>query len=366
MKITVSSMLIALVASTLLIMLLGYTFANRRNYKNLRIDFLSILFLITVFRLCFPSEVFYTFTIEAPVFMNPITEFLNLTIIDLSILHILIIIWFIGSLYKLKKLLKQINQTNYLFKCIKEKSSKKEITDYLPEYKGKSYPIYFSELIPSPMVLLFKKAILLPNVEFTDLEITNILKHEIAHLSHHDSLIKRFIQILTILYWWFPLIYILEKQINLYLELRVDSNVSRKMTKEEGLYYINTLLSVKKKTLDYSFFPFSQISSFVIMENKDVLKFRIEYFLEGNFKNKTKKPIILCLVLLFVCSNLVIFEPSYPQKDILNNVSETNDFGYILLKTDGTYNLILKDGTNLGTITDITAPEFSGLELVEE
>lgn len=367
MQITVSSMLFALIASTTLIMLLRYILVNKRSYKSLRIDFLSVLFLITVFRLCFPSEVFYTVTIEAPLFMNPITEFLNFKVMnDLSILHILIIIWIIGCLYKGKKFFEQIIQTNYLFNSIKRKGRQKEIREYLPGYHGKNYPIYISELVPSPMVLLHKKAILMPEIIYTDLEIVNILNHEIAHLSYHDAFIKRFIQILTVLYWWFPLIYILEKQINLYLELRVDSNVSKKMTKEESLCYISTLLSVKRKSLNHSSFPFSEISSFFIMENKDILKFRIEYFLEGNFKNKTKKPILICLVLLFICSNLIIFEPSYPKSRILNNVSDTSDFGYILLKKDGTYSLVLKDGTNLGTITDITTPEFKELKIVEE
>ena len=52
---------------------------------------------------------------------------------------------------------------------------------------------------------------------------------------------------------------------------------------------MKTLLSVKSKTLENNIFPFSQISSFTIFENKNIVKFRIEYFLEGNFKYKTKK-----------------------------------------------------------------------------
>ena len=47
MQITVSSMLFALIASTTLIMLLRYILVNKRSYKSLRIDFLSVLFLIT-------------------------------------------------------------------------------------------------------------------------------------------------------------------------------------------------------------------------------------------------------------------------------------------------------------------------------
>lgn len=367
MNVTVSSMFFALLASSILIVILHYILVNKRSYKKLRIDFLSVIIFIIVIRLCFPSETFYIITITTPFFMNPITEFLKMKVFhDISILHILIIIWIIGICIRGKKLFNQINQTNYLFDCIKRKGERKEIKDYLPEYQGKNYPIFVSEFVSSPMVLLFKKAILLPNIKYSQIETSNILYHEISHLSQHDAIIKRFIQLLTILYWWFPLIYILEKQINLYLELRVDSKISSKMTKEESLQYMNTLLSVKRKNSDASLFPFSQVSSFVIMENKDVLKFRIEYFLEGNFRNKTKKPVLFILLILFFCSNIIIFEPGYPNSDLIESTFTETEFDYLLHKKDGTYVLVLKDGSTLGTISDISSPEFKDLEIKEE
>ncbi len=85
-----------------------------------------------------------------------------------------------------------------------------KISDFLSNYIGKDYPVFLTNLVPSPMVLLFKKAILVPNIKYTEIEIANILHHEATLLNQCDALIKRFIQILVILYWWFPLIYILK------------------------------------------------------------------------------------------------------------------------------------------------------------
>lgn len=367
MQITITSIFISLLTSSFLILLLAFVLTNKRNYKKLRLDFISILFFITVFRLCFPSESFYTITIEAPVIMNPITEFFHLKIIsNITIMHILIFIWSIGCICKCKTLYHRIKQTNYLYAQIKRNARQTTIKELLPAYQFKNYSVYISELISSPMVLLFKKAILMPNKEFTELEVANILHHEAMHLKQHDAWIKCFVQILVILYWWFPLIYLLEKQINLYLELRVDAEVSKAMTKEDGLMYLNTLLSVKQKCSEINNFPSSLASSFLIIEHKDILKFRIEYFLQGNFRYKTSNILLLFLLCLFVCSNLIILEPSYPDSPLLKGTFDISDFHYILQKNDGTYHVILKDGTDAGIITNVQDPLFNEIEIRKE
>lgn len=366
MNITISSILVTLISSTLLITLLNYVISYKKNYKKLRIDFLSILLLIIVCRLCFPIESFYTITIEAPIIMNPITEILNISILDNFLIYqILLVVWLIGCIVKFIKIQTQIKISNHFLNYIMIRGERKDITDFLPDYVGKNYPVYVSELVSTPMVLLFKKVILLPSVEYTKYELTFILYHEITHLNNHDALIKRFMHFLSIIYWWFPLIYIFEKQVNLFLELRVDSKVTRKMSRTDNLKYIGSLVSVKRKSLKLSSFPFSQVSSFVIKENRDFLKCRIEYFLEGNFKEGSKKTLLFSLIFLFILSNLVIFEPSYPLNDSYD-ISESSDFDYILHKKDGTYNLIHKNGEDLGIISDISATEFRGLKIKEE
>ena len=253
MNITISSMFVALLTSTILIILLSFIFANKNSYKFFRIDFLSILLLITILRLCIPIEQFYTITIAVPLFMNPFTDFLNFQISHgITILHILLFIWLIGSLIKCRELYKQIKQTNYLYKHIEKTCIKLDIKNLVTDYSGKNFPVFQSSFVSSPMVLLSKKTIFLPSIKYTDEEIANILYHEVAHITLHDSFIKRMIQILIILYWWFPPIYKLEKQINLFLELRVDAKVSKHMKDKEREKYLLTLLSVNKKYLSFN------------------------------------------------------------------------------------------------------------------
>lgn len=48
MNVTVSSMFFALLASSILIVILHYILVNKRSYKKLRIDFLSVIIFIIV------------------------------------------------------------------------------------------------------------------------------------------------------------------------------------------------------------------------------------------------------------------------------------------------------------------------------
>ena len=161
MNISITSIFIALITSTFLILLLNYILSNKKYYKKLRLDFLSILIFIIILRLCFPSEFFYTITIEAPFFMNPIITFFRLKVIkEITVFNILTIIWIIGCMHKLDNYIAKLKQTNYLFEHIKKSSNQMKISDFLPNYIGKDYPVFLTNLVPSPMVLLFKKAIL--------------------------------------------------------------------------------------------------------------------------------------------------------------------------------------------------------------
>ena len=119
-------------------------------------------------------------------------------------------------------------------------------------YSHCDIPVYRSDLVPSPMVIGFKKAIFLPETEFDHKELVNILEHELTHLRNKDIYIKNLINLLTIIYWWFPPIYVLQRQIDLFLEIRVDNKVTGNYSEKESLQYAQTLVSVQKKDMRLS------------------------------------------------------------------------------------------------------------------
>ena len=64
------------------------------------------------------------------------------------------------------------------------------VGEYLQDHDHCDIPVYRSDLVPSPMVIGFKKAIFLPETEFDHKELVNILEHELTHLRNKDIYIK--------------------------------------------------------------------------------------------------------------------------------------------------------------------------------
>ena len=67
------------------------------------------------------------------------------------------------------------------------------------------------------------------------------------HIKNKDILIKHLFNIISIIYWWFYPIYILKRQIDLFLEMRIDVTVNEKANVDEQKDYLNTLLTIQEK-----------------------------------------------------------------------------------------------------------------------
>lgn len=74
---------ITLLVSSLLILLLHLLLMNHKGYKYFRTDFIFIFVLVTVLRLCFPFEYFFTIIIPLPSIMNPVREALHTSIFNI-------------------------------------------------------------------------------------------------------------------------------------------------------------------------------------------------------------------------------------------------------------------------------------------
>ena len=248
MDITISSVFITICISFLLILFLNYLMVNTNKLKIFRTDFFTFLILIIVLRLIFPTELFFTITIPASKLMNPIVELFNSKVIsNITVLHIVLCIWLLSSIIYGLRFIYQISNSYRIVKRLQQKSVCCKVSELLKDYEGKDYPVMISSIVNSPMVFGLKKIIFLPNVEFTDKELHNIVYHELQHIKNQDIYIKVFINILTMIYWWFPPIYLLRKNIDLFLEIRVDDQVTRKMSTESRLCYTESLINVQRK-----------------------------------------------------------------------------------------------------------------------
>lgn len=366
MHISISSIFITLVISTLLIIGLNYFIVNTNKLKIFRTDFFSVLILIIVLRLILPVELFFTKSILLTFVMNPLIEFLNYKLIaDITNSQVLLFIWISGSilyaLYILHQTFISYRITNRL-----KNSSMPYDTSKLLESNNCNYKIFITALVDSPMVFGLEKIVFLPNIAFSDDDLCNIIHHEIQHIKNQDIYIKLLLNILIVVYWWFPPIYILKKNLNLFLEVRVDDQVTRNMPTEARIKYTNSLVNVQKKIKTYHQYKAFAYSTF-IDDSADILSYRIHYLLDGEFIKKTRTQFLLLLLVIPLLTNLVILEPGYPDSDLTKgtySLEEINKKSYITQKRDGSYTLTLEgEDIDLGyAIPD----DFKNVIVIEE
>lgn len=113
----------------------------------------------------------------------------------------------------------------------------------------------------------------------------NILRHEMQHIKNKDILIKHLFNIISIIYWWFYPIYILKRQIDLFLEMRIDVTVNEKANVDEQKDYLNTLLTIQEKQHEKKSID-AALSNCIINEGTKTLTKRVHYLIAGQRKKK--------------------------------------------------------------------------------
>ena len=358
MNLSVSSIFITLVISLVMIILFYLILFNKRLIFLLRSDLLMILSFMIILRLLFPVEWPFTITFASPWIMNPLQSFLNYAIFkNFSILSLLLVIWFIGSIVQTFRFFIQLKKIEIIFNMLDRTSIKNKVSDFMEIDTRYDYPVWIADSIPFPMILGFRKIILIPKINLEKGQIRHVILHEIEHLKHHDNLIKLFLNILLIIYWWFPPVHWLCNKIQLVLEMRVDKKVTNGLSDLKVAEYADTLLKVQKALSSRKNMTFNQLgvsSTFYINDGSSTLYYRIMYLLNRNYKKSTNALLILIILLVPLISNCIVLEPYIaPSVDEYSSTS-ANDLenGFILKHSDGSYSLYIN-----GSMETISEPD---------
>ena len=367
MSITFSSIFITICVSSLLIIALNYFISKTNKFKIFRTDFFTFLIMIIILRLIIPIELFFTKTIPASAIMNPIFLFLNYELIaGVTVQQIILLIWLCGVIVFGNKFVQQIILSYRVVGRIQEKSSRYKASELLSNYEGKDYLIMISDLVSSPMVFGLKKIIFLPNVKLSQIDLKNIILHEIQHIKNHDVFIKLSLNIIVILYWWFPSIYLLQKNMSLFLEIRVDDQVTKTMSSDSRLNYAESLISVQKAIRKTNSNNKELVFSSFINDSAEILSYRVNYLLDGNFIKKTNSIFLALLCILPFLSNMIILELAFYDDEMIEGTLSSDDLerGYIIRHSDGTYSVTIDGET--GKLGNGIPSELSDLPIIDE
>ena len=148
----------------------------------------------------------------------------------------------------------------------------------------------------SPMVIGFLRPMLvLPNCDYNEEELYFVLKHELIHVKRHDIYVKLLFVIANALHWFNPLIYVMQKEAVVDMELSCDEEVIQKTAFAVRKAYTETLLSTFHKQHKKGAILTTQFYG-----GKEVMKKRFKNILT---KSPKKNGLLLCVCT--ICITLI-------------------------------------------------------------
>ena len=143
---------------------------------------------------------------------------------------------------------------------------------------------------------IFSPKIVLPERDYDEEQLTNILRHELTHYRRRDPLYKWLAVIILSAHWFNPLSWVIRREISRACELSCDEMLLRNMSRCEKQSYGNTLLN----TAASGALPAGVVATTFSTEKKN-LKERLEQIM--TYKKSAARVIaaVLTLALLAGC-----------------------------------------------------------------
>lgn len=238
-----------------------------------------------------------------------------------------IMIFTIYYIYSYFKFTKKINKFSY---TITDSNIKNIYSKLICELKIKNkISLKYCSNINTPFGMgLFNSKILIPKINYTDDQLTWILKHELMHFKKYDLLYKLLLIMTLIIHWFNPLVYVMCKIINSDCELACDEAILKNSNLKNRKLYANTLVNSIRLSKNFTI-KNSIMTGF--NSDKNILKRRIENMF--NIKIKNKGILIGTLAALIVGSSFIGFKSfaaednsalSKPQKTTISKTNSTN------------------------------------------
>ncbi len=202
----------------------------------------------------------------------------------------------------------------------------------------------------SPMIIgFFKPVLVLPNEQYSPEDLFFILKHELVHLNRGDMYLKLLFVIANAVHWFNPLIWIMQKEAVIDMELSCDERVTQGVSYAMRKAYTETLLSMlhkqcaKRTVLSTQFYG-----------GKNIMKKRFKNILTKKRK-KNGISILICGIILTISMGAVVgcsvvkenIEKKNIEKKDSENVSNHLDWKSIQTEAKDIENSPDEDNTSL-------------------
>lgn len=359
MNFSLSTVLNTLIGSSLFaviaVLLICRCAANRR----IRLYAVFFLCAAAMLRLFLPFEFSFTHSFYIPNLWYGLHSFLNhhyaqISHIRIDYMHLLPVLWFAGASIKLLFSFYSWKKTMRTIKSL-PKSSNQAALLALNECNAAFPKPVPARLLTSPdisgplIVGVRTPAIIIPDLELTQSEWSFIFRHELSHYYRGHLLFRIFFELLTDLYFWNPLLYLLKKQFYRLLEFSADEEAVSSLSLLHRISYSECLLKIMR------FKAVPSVPTYGISFGSSGFAERIKRITNTEPAPKASRmnrAILAGTAVLFLFSYMVILEPDYPLPEIEDGFTMDASDSYYRPNGDGTYDVI-HDGQFLFTTSCI-------------
>ena len=162
-------------------------------------------------------------------------------------------IWGMGSLLSGVYFLMEIRRFQHIRKKYSENLSKLFYEEWEKVKKDNTtVELKYLNGITSPMLAGLKKpTIYLPKDSIQADKIYYILLHEYTHWKEKDLWVKAGVIIFKVVFWWNPIIWLISRDLERFIEIRCDKNATANLNEMEKLCYAETMLEIARKNVEH-------------------------------------------------------------------------------------------------------------------
>ena len=160
---------------------------------------------------------------------------------------------------------------------------------------SRNIQMLIGKTVQSPMMTgFFKPILLLPDLDYSDMDLKLILKHELIHYKRRDIWYKLLLVCANAVHWFNPLVYLMTVMSNKDIEMACDSELIRDSDAAFRKQYSETILMAIHKENQHR-----MAFSTYFYGGKKTMKERFANILDMN--KKRKGIISLCAIIMIVC-----------------------------------------------------------------
>ncbi len=378
MQVTIFSFLSALLWSSLLIVAI-YLLRHTRFKQYFGILSMVLLYLFCAVRLFLPLEFPHTLIAADNVIYPHLYDLLTQErdiLANKPLMLILCAVWLLGFCKLLFRYIRQYRKAIYSVEYYAELWDERTnaLLEQVQQQAGRKIKVqgYTALNIESAFgVGVLHKRIILPDRDYTESELRYVLLHEYTHFLNHDTIVKLLVTLFCIIFWWNPVVYLLQKDLEQTLEIKCDLSVAQTLNEKECAAYLRTILSLMKQTGRKHRLPFTATALFKTDAQAEIKeRFATVMAYSAHQHHRAASAMFTgVFAVLLIASYAVLPQPKFeaPNNEKDGRIEFDSSTAYILQDSIRGYWLYIQDEQPM-KLTESEADFFhqTGLEIIKE